>query len=192
MDLARSLPPRLLRFFAKYPPPPSTYTPPSPYSAPVAALKARVAPTTSSAGLNAPAIETNMPSLVVEELPYHNPFQPRKNFVTGRWYGPRYGLRQQADLVKLAEKHGVVDLLPYTIKKPGEKEKRRIERGLRVKGTGVDEKVKGKMWERTLKGRLELRKKAMLQMPAMIQEWKRLGHGRGWKKYPKKGGHGVF
>ena len=81
--------------------------------------------------------------------------------------------------------------------------KRREELGLRVKGTGIGQRVKGKLWERTQKGRLEERKKAMLAMPAMIQEWKQVcfsadfcgraaltiglqkGHGRGWKKWPK-------
>lgn len=77
-----------------------------------------------------------------------------------------------------------MDLLPWTIKKPGEKEKRRLERGLQVKGTGEGQKVKGKMWERTLKGRLEMRRQAMLNMPALIAEWKQKGHGRGWKKWP--------
>ncbi|KAF2474832.1 uncharacterized protein BDR25DRAFT_332160 [Lindgomyces ingoldianus] len=169
--LAESLPGVLLRFFAKYPPP-ALIRP---------VQSTTVASTASSAGPNAPATETPTEN----ELPYHNPFQPRKNFETGTWYGPRYGLRKQANLVKVAQKYGVVDLLPYTIKKPGEKERRRIERGLRVKGTGVGEKVKGKLWERTLKGRLEQRKQAMLDMPRLIQEWKQKGHGRGWKKWPK-------
>lgn len=53
-----------------------------------------------------------------------------------------------------------------------------------VKGTGEGQKVKGKSWERTMKGRLELRRQAMLNMPQMIQEWKQKGHGRGWKKWP--------
>jgi hypothetical protein len=30
------------------------------------------------------------------------------------------------------------------------------------------------MWERTLKGRLEMRRQAMLNMPSMIQEWKQV------------------
>ncbi|KAJ4370448.1 hypothetical protein N0V83_004966 [Neocucurbitaria cava] len=116
--------------------------------------------------------------------PYPNPFLPSKNFATGRWHSPVYGLRKQADLVKLASQYGVVDLLPWTIKKPGEKERRRVEKGLMVKGTGEGQKVKGKLWERTLKGRLEMRRQAMLNMPALIQEWKQKGHGRGWKKWP--------
>jgi large subunit ribosomal protein L25 len=180
IQLAKSLPPRLIRFFAKYPPP--ALLPNKPTPTPISTTSPIVTSTTSASDPNAPTLEplTTLdpsappPSSIAQELPYHNPFLPRKNFVTGRWWGPTYGLRKQADLVKLAAKHGVVDLLPHTIKKPGEKEKRRIERGLRVKGTGVGERVKGKKWERTLKGRLEERKQAMLDMPRLIQEWKQV------------------
>jgi large subunit ribosomal protein L25 len=180
IQLAKSLPPRLIRFFAKYPPPALLPNKPSP--TPISTTSPIVASTTSSSDPDAPILEHNTLSTdataastsIASELPYHNPFLPRKNFVTGRWWGPTYGLRKQADLVKLAAKHGVVDLLPHTIKKPGEKEKRRIERGLRVKGTGVGERVKGKKWERTMKGRLEERKQAMLDMPRLIQEWKQV------------------
>lgn len=126
------------------------------------------------------------PLSTIEELGYHNPFAPLKIFTTGRWHGPRYGLRQQADLVKLAVKFDVVDLLPYTVKKPEVKLERKLESGFRgrQKGTGVGEKVKGKAWERTMKGRLEKRRKAMEGMESLIQEWKQKGHGRGWKKWP--------
>jgi hypothetical protein len=43
--------------------------------------------------------------------------------------------------------------MPHSVKDAAEKQKRREEHGLRVKGTGVGQKVKGKEWERTLKGR---------------------------------------
>jgi len=56
---------------------------------------------------------------------------------------------------------------------------------LRVKGTGVGQKVKGKLWERTLKGRLDDRRKAMEGMAELIKNWKQRGHGRGLKKWPK-------
>lgn len=182
IKLAQALPPRLLRFFAKYPPPQLFPNAASPTA------QAAVATTiTSPVDAIAPPTESAVPTEQLKALDisdsspqepeaplYHNPFQPRKNFRTGKWIGPVYGLRKQADLVKLAEKHNVLDLLPYTIKKPGEKEARRIERGLRVKGTGVGQKVKGKKWERTLKGRLEERREAMLNMPALIQEWKQV------------------
>ncbi|KAF2034582.1 hypothetical protein EK21DRAFT_56124 [Setomelanomma holmii] len=184
---AQALPPRLIRFFQRYPPPalfPNlaatsniTSTPPAP-STTNELSAAGPFPIPSTAPRN-----SRIPP-EAHALPYPNPFLPTKNFTTGRWHGPTFGLRKQADLVKLASQHGVVDLLPWTSKKPGEKEARRIESGLRVKGTGEGQKVKGKGWERTLKGRLEMRRQAMLNMPAMIREWKQKGHGRGWKKWP--------
>ncbi|KAF2112831.1 hypothetical protein BDV96DRAFT_648470 [Lophiotrema nucula] len=186
--LAKSLPPRLLRFFARYPPGSVAQTAPTAASTTIS--------TTPPSDPNAPVTEASTPSTTPPSSSsspaLRNPFLPSKNYTTGTWYGPRYGLRQQADLVKLAQTHGVLDLLPYTTKLPGEKEKRRVEKGLRVKGTGVGEKVKGKGWERTLKGKLALRRKAMERMPSLVQEWKQKGHGRGWKKWPKAGGHGVL
>ena len=198
IQLASSLPKRLLDFFRKYPPPALLQGTPATTSA--ATGNTTVASTTPPTDPNAstPGSQT----LSSSEISYRNPFQPHKHHVTGRWHSPVFGLRRQADLVKLAQQHGVVSLLPYTIKLPGERVKRREELGLRVKGTGVGQRVKGKLWERTLKGRLEERKKAMLAMPAMIQEWKQVcavflcgrvaltislqkGHGRGWKKWPK-------
>ncbi|EKG14766.1 hypothetical protein MPH_08041 [Macrophomina phaseolina MS6] len=158
IQLAKSLPPRLMRFFQKFPPPallqatPSASSPSSP-----AAASATANTTTESAP---------------EQPPYHNPFQPRFNTITGRWQGPVFSLRRQADLCKLAAKHGVEELLPYSIKKSGERARRREQNGLRVKGTGVGQKVKGKEWERGLKGKLEERRQAMLKMPEMIQQWK--------------------
>lgn len=103
-----------------------------------------------------------------------NPFEPHKNTKTGCWNPPIYSLRRQAELVKLAKQHGVEELLPPTIKKTEEKARRREEHGLRVKGTGVGQSVKGHAWERTLKGRLEKRRQAMLQMPQLIQDWKQV------------------
>jgi len=86
--------------------------------------------------------------------------QPHKHYVNSRWHSPIFGLRRQADLVKLAQQHGVVSLLPYTIKvtrREGEE-----ERGAWIEGQGYGywAEVKGKLWERTLKGRLEERKMA--------------------------------
>lgn len=200
IQAAKSLPPQLLRFFRKYPPPalfpnltsasiptarpsqdPETIssTPPGDAGGSISEISvpsAKLIPSTAPRNSRIPSH--------AHDLPYPNPFLPSKNFTTGRWRGPAYGLRKQADLVKLASQCGVVDLLPWSVKKPGEKEARRIDRGLQVKGTGEGQKVKGKSWERTLKGRLEMRRQAMLNMPALIQEWKQKGHGRGWKKWP--------
>jgi large subunit ribosomal protein L25 len=201
LEVAKSLPPRLLRFFQRYPPPalfPHLATTSSP-TLPAAPDATTTISTTPPTDTNAATNESSAPDAILvpstapsnsrippeaHDLPYPNPFLPHKNFTTGRWRSPVYGLRKQADLVKLAGQYGVVDLLPWTSKKPGEKERRRIERGLEVKGTGEGQRVKGKLWERTMKGRLEMRRQAMLNMPAMIQEWKQKGHGRGWKKWP--------
>jgi large subunit ribosomal protein L25 len=182
IQLAKLLPPRLLRFFEKFPPPSflqSTSTSVSEPSIPTpASTDANAAPIEpSEPPILSSAYPRNLPAAAAAHavtLPYHNPFLPRKSHTTGRWHSPLYGLRKQADLVKLATSHGVVDLLPWTSKKPGEKEARRIESGLRVKGTGEGQKVKGKLWERTLKGRMEMRRKAMLEMPQLVQEWKQV------------------
>ena len=179
IELAKTLPPRLLRFFQRYPPPQLFPTITSQIAAATPADSPATISTTPPADPNAAVTEVSSPDAVAstttpETLEFPNPFQPTKNFTTGRWHGPVYGLRKQADLVKLANAHGVVDLLPWTIKKPGEKEARRIERGLAVKGTGEGQRVKGKLWERTLKGRLEMRRQAMLDMPRLIQEWKQV------------------
>ncbi|KUJ22477.1 uncharacterized protein LY89DRAFT_607087 [Mollisia scopiformis] len=169
LRLAQSLHPRLSRFFARYPPqailsPSGTTVPPSQDSI---IASADHIPSQEDASASP------------------NPFKAQKHPVTGRWHDPVFSLRRQADLVKLARKYGVEELLPYTVKGTEERIRKRVENGLRVKGTGVGQRVKGKESERTLKGRLEKRRQAMLEMPQMIQTWKERGHGRGWKKWPK-------
>lgn len=140
IKLAESLPPRLTRFFARYPPQailsPSTTTT-SPSSIPQDSSTASVDQTPSQENaLTAP-----------------NPFKAHKFPATGRWHDPEFSLRRQAELVKLARKYGVEELLPQTVKGTEERIRRRVENGLRVKGTGVGQRVKGKESERTLKGR---------------------------------------
>lgn len=101
-----------------------------------------------------------------------NPFLSHKNPKTGAWHPPIYSNRRQAELVKIAASYGVEELLPYSPKKTEERLKKRVELGLRVKGTGVGQKVKGHKWERTLNQRLQTRRQAMLNMPSLIEEWK--------------------
>lgn len=74
--------------------------------------------------------------------------------------------------MKVARANGLEELLPFTAKGTNARIQRRVEHGLRVKGTGVGQRVKGKAWERTMKGKLEKRKQAMEGMPKLIQEWK--------------------
>lgn len=160
-SLGRGLPPRLLRFFNRYP-------------------NRALYPETSAALTAAPNISPSDPNATSEDTiakpprnPNNiNPFQPYRHPETGKWHNPVFSLRRQAELVKLAQQHGVEELLPYTKKSTQERLRRREEQGLRVKGTGVGQKVKGKVWERTLKGRLEKRRQAMLEMPKMIVQWK--------------------
>lgn len=166
--LAQTLPPRLLRFFARYPPSVRSAT-----SQQGAATSVPTSVSTSSTELDADQTESTL-RLALAPSDSPNPFKPHKHPETGRWHDPVFSLRRQADLLKMAKAHGVEELLPYTIKGSNEGRKRREEHGLRVKGTGIGQRVKGKAWERTMKSRLEQRKQAMLGMPAMIQQWKQV------------------
>ncbi|KAI4207324.1 MAG: hypothetical protein LQ348_000598 [Seirophora lacunosa] len=166
VKVAQTLPAKLLKFFARYPPVLGSATGYQDGATPIA-----TSINTSSADPNANHTEATFPPpLVPSDSP--NPFKPHRHPETGRWHDPVYSLRRQADLVKLARANGVEELLPYTFKGTEEGRKRREEHGLRVKGTGVGQRVKGKAWERTMKSRLEKRKQAMLGMPTLVQQWK--------------------
>ena len=164
VKLAQSLPPKLLRFFARFPP--------ASIHRPLTTSPLTTTLNSSPLDPNASQVETEISVELPSPVQASNPFKPRKNPVTGAWHGPVYSLRRQADLVKLAKNHGVEELLPHTVKKTEERLKKREQHGLRVRGTGVGQKVKGKANERTLRARLDRRKQAMLQMPAMIKQWK--------------------
>lgn len=146
IKLAEALPPRLTRFFARYPPA-SIVSPPS----------ETIASSTVGSTINTSIGSTasQIPSAQAE-LAFPNPFKAQKHAVTGKWHDPKFSLRRQADLVKLARAHGIEELLPHTVKGTEERLRRRQENGLRVKGTGIGQRVKGKESERTLKGRYVL------------------------------------
>lgn len=163
IKLAQSLPPQLLRFFTRYKP--RVVEHPT-----VATLSLTSTTSTAPPSLNTPQATTLRHRLEPSHLP--NPFRAFKNPETGQWRDPIYSLRRQADLVKMARANGVEELLPFTVKGTDARIQRRAEHGLRVKGTGVGQKIKGKAWERTMKGRLEKRKQAMEGMPKLIAEWK--------------------
>lgn len=105
---------------------------------------------------------------------YPNPFLPYKNPETGRWRGAPVSLRRQAELVKLAIKFDVEALLPPGRKSTEYKDARVLEKGLRIKGTGIGQRVKGHKWERQMKTKIDDRKKAMEEMPEMIRLWKQV------------------
>ena len=168
INLARTLPPRLLSFFTKYPP----HALSNPLKRQPSTLSTTLDPTLSDS--SAYTEETGIkPTSSLPEPP--NPFRSQKNPDTGKWYEPRYSLRRQADLVKLARAHGVEELLPYTTKGTQSKIEKREELGLRVKGTGVGQRPKGHKHERTMRPRLEKRKQAMLDMPEMVRNWEQVG-----------------
>lgn len=115
VQLAKSLPTPLQRFFARWPP--------------------------------AAIIPEGQP-----KTPYQversNPFRFYKHPKTGKWQDPVYSQRRQAELVQMAREHGVEELLPDTTKGTEYRLAHRVEHGLRVKGTGVGQKVKGHIHER--------------------------------------------
>lgn len=177
--LVENLPQRLINFFARYPPQlhsaavrrpaPANgdgYVPTKVESPYTPDRDAKGAPGQKKHGW------TPSRALLVTSDNLRNPFLPHKRF--GKWEAPRYGLRQQADLMKLAIKYNVDQLLPPSRKSPEFKETRRTERGLQIKGTGVGQKVKGHKWERTMEARLEDRRKAMEGMPEMVRLWKQV------------------
>lgn len=141
IQLAKSLPTPLQRFFARYPP---------------AAIVPEGSPKTPSQ----------------ESRP--DPFRFYKHPVTGKWQDPVYSQRRQAELVKMAREHGVEDLLPDTRKGTEYRLAHRVEHGLRVKGTGVGQKVKGHIHERHMIAKYE----AQLPMP----QWTIANCDPGWSR----------
>lgn len=79
-----------------------------------------------------------------------NPFRPHFHEATRRWHNPVYSARRQADLVKLARAHGVEELLPSTPKNTETRLAKKVALGSRIKGTGVGQRVKGRIHERML------------------------------------------
>ena len=149
IKLAEKLPPRLTRFFARYPPPALLQSTSSSLS------HESTAPSPTGAGAQAqpPNGISGLPQTPSPSTVYTppSPFQPHRHPVTGRLHDATFSLRRQAELVKLARQHGVEELLPFTIKGTEERVRRRAENGLRVKGTGVGQRVKGKVAERTMR-----------------------------------------
>ncbi|KAF3988353.1 hypothetical protein FT663_02387 [Candidozyma haemuli var. vulneris] len=97
--------------------------------------------------------------------PQMNPFLPNKNPETGRWHGAKYSLRRSADLIKMAKKFGIQDLLPPIPHKRFHEDKYNNKNWMR----GIL-KQKGQKWERDLPEKLEARKKAIADMDKIILE----------------------
>ncbi|KAI9890010.1 MAG: hypothetical protein M1814_004526 [Vezdaea aestivalis] len=191
-NLARDrLHPRLAQLFARYPSPVLLAAVKS-ASQPPSADPSRPAQPSSTPQLEASTgaddtISTSPIPLPSSDSKYQSPFYPRWHPITKRFMGPVYSLRRQADLFKLARRQGVDELLPDSKKNPTTRTRLRQERGLRVRGTGEGQRPKGKKWERTMDDRLEKRRKAMENMPRLIETWKTQGHGRYMRKSKRTG-----
>jgi large subunit ribosomal protein L25 len=170
ITLAKTLPKVLLRFFEKFPPG-RPYAKESQKPEKPSPIIER-----SDDGIETITSQPAKSALLRASIPFtdptYNPFLPWRNPITLRWRGPYYGLRRQAVLCKTAARHGVAELLPWSMKLPAVKMARRMEQGLRVKGTGEGDKVKGHKWERTMKGKVQTRRKAMIDMPVLVRDWK--------------------
>ena len=167
IDIAQKLPTRLLTFFARYPP--QSYSTRFTASTPDNPAKPNPLPDSAPTSLTEALPQSDTapsPNL------FRNPFAPWQNPFTKRWRGPAIGLRRQAELYRIAENCGVEELLPPSIKSREYRLLRAEEKGNRVKGTGVGQKVKGHKWERTMKGKLEERRTAMMEMPELVRTWK--------------------
>jgi large subunit ribosomal protein L25 len=151
IKLAKSLPPRLTRFFARYPPPALLQIGASPISSTSDSTTTTSTPTSNTSPIS--GVEQITEGMAQLSSTPPSPFQPQQHPVTGRWHDPAFSLRRQAELVKLARRHGVEELLPFTVKGTAERVRRRVEGGLRVRGTGVGQRVKGKEAERTMGAR---------------------------------------
>lgn len=101
------------------------------------------------------------PSTIVD--PQMNPFLPNKNPETGRWHGAKYSLRRSSDLIKMAYKFGIRDLLPPLPQKKFYEDKYINKKWMR----GVLHHKKHK-WERDLPAKLEARKEAIAKMDDTI------------------------
>ncbi|KAK3683191.1 54S ribosomal protein L25, mitochondrial [Vermiconidia calcicola] len=145
--IAKSLDPRLLRFFKRFPPPEigAFASSPTPQTETI-----QIASNTSSMDPNAAATTSTETVTSEPEDPRaitnsdgrkRNPFLAFKNPQTGNWHSPHYSLRRQAVLFKLAQEEGVLPLMPLCPKHPEVKEQKRVEQGLSVRGTGVGQAV---------------------------------------------------
>merc|ERR1712093_342057 len=94
VKLAQQLPPRLSRFFARYPPQAIVS------SSALSKASSPCTPAADSSASSADHISTGQDGLTVP-----SPFRCQKHPITGKWHDPVFSLRRQAELVKLARQH---------------------------------------------------------------------------------------
>jgi Mitochondrial ribosomal protein mL59 len=155
--LVSLLPPKLVNFFTRYPPRnPSLRTLYSKEDNSILIAKRLHDFQSVPQKLHTPiSSDSQLPSGKVVPtvfMPFQNPFKPSRDPRTSKFHAPRYSLRRQADLIKLALRYGVADLLP-----PSEKmnkilygKKRPMMGTVRPKGT-YEERTRGTYVEKKQK-----------------------------------------
>jgi len=127
MELAQArrlvslLPPKLIKFFIRYPPRnPAIRTVYSKEDKSILIAKHLhdFLPVPSSLHNPKSGVTNNSVGKPVSTvfLPFQNPFKPSRDPRSGRFLGPRYSLRRQADIIKLGIRFGVAELLPPSAK----------------------------------------------------------------------------
>lgn len=119
--LVSLLPPKLLSFFIKYPPRnPALKTLYSKEDKSILIAKRLHDFQPVPPALHTPTIGTSHDAkgnkITTVYMPFQNPFKPSRDPRTGKYHAPRYSLRRQADIIKLAIRFGVSDLLPPSAK----------------------------------------------------------------------------
>lgn len=115
------LPPKLIKFFTRYPPRnPSLRTIYSKEDKSVLIARKLHDFLPVTPDLHTPTTGTTHTSsgkpVSTVFLPFLNPFKPSRDPRSGNFHGPRYSLRRQADIIKLAMRFGVAELLPPSAK----------------------------------------------------------------------------
>jgi len=179
--LVSVLPPKLLNFFTRYPPrDPSLRTLYSREDKSILIAKRLHDFQSVPSQLHTPVVaDSQLPSgkaVPTVFLPFQNPFKPSRDPRSGKFHAPKYSLRRQADLIKLALRFGVADLLP-----PSQKmntllngRKRPMMGTIRPKGT-YEERTRGTYVEKKQKAIEEsLRVVAMRKMVFLPKKYVKL------------------
>jgi len=95
-------------------------------------------------------------------MPFQNPFKITRDPRSGRVHGPRYSLRRQADIIKLALRFGVGELLPPSAKM------RKLVYGKKRPMVGTI-RPKGTREERTRKEYVETKEKNIEEALRIVQ-----------------------
>jgi len=157
--LAQTLPPRLTRFFARYPPNTANDVVKNPF-------KPTIHPVTKK---------------------WHNPVyslrRQKELVVLARDHGVEDLLPPTVKNTAVREKRALAGPKMKKVMSPKGKGWERTLKGRYVffhRRSGKAGRETNQKWHR-----LEMREKAMRGMPKLIERWRKAGHGRGWTQWPR-------